>query len=155
MAPGDGDTLQIPWEKAFVETLLGVNTTSRTLPGKAISAETWLSVPSSSQNNTKRFVIVSEHICFALGKKKTKTRTPKFYLTSTFPVCKNTETCSCQMRKVLHPMGGCISNSAEREPTHAGNATQEKSQHSDFLGEPRFSRSELSAVFEGFLHYFK
>lgn len=72
MAPGDGDTLQIPWEKAFVETLVGVNTTSRTLPGKAISAETWLSVPSSSQNNTKRFVIVSEHICFALEKKKTQ-----------------------------------------------------------------------------------
>lgn len=47
-------------------------------------------------------------------------------------------------------MGGCISNSAEREPTHAGNATQEKSQHSDFLGEPRFSRSELSAVLRDF-----
>lgn len=66
---GQQDTLQIPWEKAFVETLVGVNTTSRTLPGKAISAETWLSVPSSSQN-TKRFAIVSEHICFALEKKK-------------------------------------------------------------------------------------
>lgn len=75
---GRWDTLQIPWEKAFVKTLVGVSTTSKTLPGKAISAETWLSVPSSSQNNTKRFVIVSEHICFALHKKKKKRRTLSF-----------------------------------------------------------------------------
>lgn len=82
--------------------------------------------------------------------KKKKKKNPKFYLTSTFPVCKNTETWGCQMRQVFHPMGGCISNCAERQPTHAGNATQEKSQHSDFSGEPRFSRSELSAVLRDF-----
>lgn len=53
-----------------MKTFVGFNTISRTLTGKVISEETWLFIPTLSEN--KGFVFISEHICFTQNKTEKK-----------------------------------------------------------------------------------